>query len=100
MRLPQYGCAGSLLTGTNLAPGIGRNSTPSEAQPILLEEKSGAPAASRGAGWSAARAANTQAPAMTVASTTFFTAANLCIHYLRQKSGASDCGIGHSSSWK
>src|ERR1700745_1088267 len=42
-RLPQKGWAGSFVTGTNFSPGTGKNSTPSEANPILPDEKSGLP---------------------------------------------------------
>src|SRR5258706_4247647 len=71
MRLPQNGCAGSFVIGTNFSPGTGRNSTPSDAQPMLLEDKSGTPEGSRGAAVSAASAmvaniAVTAAPAMIV----------------------------------
>src|SRR5712691_4646927 len=60
MVFPQCGWAGSLLTGMNFSPGRGRNSTPLEAHPMLLEEKSGTPEGSLGA----AKSAATASPAM------------------------------------
>src|SRR6478672_8355170 len=49
-RLPQKGCAGSFVTGTNFSPGTGKNSTPSEAKPIFPDEKSGKPFGKWGGG--------------------------------------------------
>ena len=67
MRLPQNGCAGSLVTGLNFSPGTGKNSTPSEAQPMSCEEKSGTPEGRRGAAVSAAKAIRAAANAVRAA---------------------------------